>query len=229
MPVTAMARRYIMSQFVKERNRLGREVPFINWRYILFKWNDSAAQMKRAKKLAKKIGVDRFTWEITNHPPEAVSEKYQVGTPYWKKIFHEIWDTSQIGNAIKNNRFIAKIRVKSDNIRMKAGGEPVTVKVQVKNRGGALWRKVTWSGRRLVRLGAQLYDHQKNLVELNYARAFLNRDLAGQEKDELTITLPSLAEPGDYFLKFDMVSEGNDWFESGGSPVVWVPFWIHRA
>ena len=26
------------------------------------------------------------------------------------------------------------------------------------------------------------------------------------------------------FLKFDMVSEGIDWFESGGSPVAWKAF-----
>jgi MoaA/NifB/PqqE/SkfB family radical SAM enzyme len=219
----------IMSRFVEERNKLGREVPFINWRYILFKWNDSTSHMNRARKLAVKIGVDQLTWEITDHPKEAMSEKYQVGTPYWKKIYYEIWDTSQIGNAIKNKRFIAKIKVLSNGIRMKVGGEPVNVEVRVKNTGGALWRKVTWSGRRLVRLGAQLYDKNKNLKDLNYARAFLNRDLSYKEKDVLTIELPSISEPCDYFLKFDMVSEGNDWFESGGSLVVWVPFRISPA
>lgn len=219
----------IMSKFVAERNKLGREVPFINWRYILFNWNDSKSHMKRAKKLAAKIGVDRFSWEITDHPGEAVSGKYQVGTEYWKKIYHEIWDTSQIGNAIKNKRFIAKIKVLSDAVHMNAGEESVDVRVKVKNIGGAPWLKVTWSGRRLVRLGAQLYDKNRNLVDLNYARTFLNRDLADKENDVLTITLPPISQPGDYFLKFDMVSEGNDWFESGGSPVVWVPFQVHQA
>ncbi len=222
----------LMSKFVAERNKLGREVPFINWRYILFNWNDSKARMKKAKKLAEKIGVDRFSWEITDHPEEGKSEKYQPGTPYWKKIYHEIWDTSQIGNAVKNNRFIAKIKVRSGTakeIYMKAGGEPVQAAVKVKNTGGALWRKVTWSGRRLVRLGAQLYDKNRNLVDLNYARAFLNKDLAAKEKDLLVITLPSLPRAGEYFLKFDMVSEGNAWFESGGSPVVWKPFRVDKA
>ena len=216
-----------MSTFVAERNKLGREVPFINWRYILFKWNDSKTLMKRAIKLAEKIGIDRFTWEITDHPQEALSEKYQIGTSYWEKIYHEIWDTSLIGNALKKQRFIANIKVLSGDIHMKAGGEPVNVTVKIKNKGGALWRKVTWSGRRLVRLGAQLFDRDKNLVEMNYARAFLNKDLAGKEKDVLTIALPSLSEPGEYFLKFDMVSEGNAWFETGGSPVVWEPFKVY--
>jgi MoaA/NifB/PqqE/SkfB family radical SAM enzyme len=216
----------IMSLFVTERNKLGREVPFINWRYILFNWNDSKSQMKRARKLAQTIGVDRFTWEITDHPEEAKSEKYQIGAKHWEKIYYEIWDSSQIGNGIKNNRFTAKIKVLQNDCRMRAGDSPLDVRVRVKNTGGALWRKATWSGRRWVRLGAQLHDSNKNLLDLNYARAFLNKDLAAKEKDVLTITLPAYSKLGDFLLKFDMVSEGNDWFENGGSPVVWVPFQV---
>lgn len=219
----------IISTFIRERNKSGREVPFINWRYILFKWNDSNSKMKRAKKLASKIGVDRFTWEITDHPEEARSVKYQIGTKYWEKIYNEIWDTNQIGNAIKDKRFIAKIKVMSKEIHMKAAGEPLYINVKVKNRGGALWLKTSWSGRRFIRLGAQLYDKKKNLVDLNYARAFLKKNLSEKEKDILMITLPPLSEPGIYFLKFDMVSEGNDWFESGGSPVTWQTFKVRNG
>ena len=99
-----------MAALVGEKKRLGREVPFINWRYILFKWNDSFLQMARARRLAKKIGVDRLTWEITDHPAAAVSKKYRVGSPAWKRIFFQIWDTSQIGSALKGKQFIARIR-----------------------------------------------------------------------------------------------------------------------
>lgn len=219
----------IMSTFVRERELSGRELPFINWRYILFKWNSSKAHMNKTRKLAKKIGgsgVDRLTWEITDHPPEARSEKYQPGTVAWKKIYHEIWDSSQIGNAIRSKRFIAQIKVKENTITMKSGAEDRQVRVRVKNIGGALWPKATLSGRRLVRLGAQLHDHEKKLLDLNYARAFLNSDIANKQKDIITICLPSPPAPGEYLLKFDMVSEGNDWFENGGSPVVWAPFHI---
>jgi hypothetical protein len=216
----------IMSKFVKERNQLGREVPFINWRYILFKWNDSRAKMNRARRLASKIGVDRLTWEITDHPQEAISEKYQIGTRHWKKIYHEIWDTSQIGNAIKNKRYIAEIKVLSAEIVAKVN-ESRSIRFLVKNVGGALWFKNTFSGRRIVRLGAQLFDQDKNLVELNYARAFLNREMAKGEKDIIRLELPSLSSSGEYWLKFDMVSEGIDWFESGGSPVVWKEFKVY--
>ncbi len=35
-----------------EKRALGRDVPFVNWRYILFKWNDNDAEMQRARTLA---------------------------------------------------------------------------------------------------------------------------------------------------------------------------------
>ena len=64
-----------MTALGREKKRLGREVPFINWRYILFKWNDSVWQMRKARRLAKKAGVDRLTWEITDHPAGGGFEK----------------------------------------------------------------------------------------------------------------------------------------------------------
>lgn len=212
----------IMSRFVVARNKLGREVPFINWRYILFKWNDTSNKMDKTRKLARRIGVDRLTWEITDHPPAAASSRYQIGTRDWRRIHHEIWDSSQIGNAIKGKRFRAKIRIPVKELRVEVG-QPLGVKAIVKNSGGARWWQTTHSGRRIVRLGAQLHDRDKNLLELNYARAFLKRTLAGGEKDTIRIELPPLTAPGDYWLKFDMVCEGIDWFESGGSPVAWTP------
>lgn len=217
----------IMSTLVQQRNLSNRELPFINWRYILFNWNSSKAHMNKTRKLAAKIGssgVDRLSWEITDHPLEAKSELYQPGTSAWKKIYYEIWDSSQIGSAIKGKRYIAKIKVLERAITMTSGSEDRQVTVQVKNMGGALWPKVTQSGRRLIRLGAQLYNCDKALIDLNYARAFLNHDIANKQKDTITIDLPSTPKPGNYFLKFDMVSEGIDWFENGGSPVIWVPF-----
>ena len=212
----------IMEQFVNERDGQGWEVPYINWRYILFKWNDSARKMAKTRKLARQIGIDRLTWEITDHPAAAMSKKYQPGTKHWQRIFHEIWDSSQIGNAIKNNRYLAKISITEKKIEVPAGRK-LTLKVQVKNRGGALWRKTSISGRRIVRLGAQLFDQQKNLLELNHARAFLNKPLAGSDADTIAIELPPYPTIGLFWLKFDMVLEGIDWFEANGSAVTWIP------
>ncbi len=35
-----------------EKRRSGRDVPFLNWRYILFTWNDSDEEMDLARRLA---------------------------------------------------------------------------------------------------------------------------------------------------------------------------------
>ena len=55
---------------------LGRDVPFINWRYILFTHNDSDAEMQRARQLAAEIGVDRLCWELTDHPEDLFSQAF---------------------------------------------------------------------------------------------------------------------------------------------------------
>lgn len=210
-----------MAALVRAKQRLGREVPFINWRYILFRWNDSWLQMERARRLAERIGVDRLTWEITDHPAAAASAKYQVGSPAWRRIRHEIWDSSQIGTALRRRRFRARIRPGTRRAAARRG-EKGELAAEVKNTGGVPWIIQAWSGRRWVRLGAQLHDEDRRLLDLNYARAPLPRPLAAGENARLTIELPAVARPGNYWLKLDMVSEGVDWFANGGSPVSWV-------
>ena len=79
----------------------GRDVPFVNWRYILFNWNDSRRRDGRgARQMAAEIGVDRLCWEITDHPEDGFSRRFAPGTPDYERIRHEIWDNSGLGNAI---------------------------------------------------------------------------------------------------------------------------------
>ncbi len=217
-----------MAALVREKKNLGREVPFINWRCILFQWNDSFLQMARVRRLAKKIGVDRLTWEITDHPPTAASKKFQIGTTAWRRIYHEIWDSSQIGSALRGKRYIAAIRAGQKGV---AGvrGQKSRLEAWVKNRGGASWITEAFSGRRWVRLGAQLHDQYRRLLELNYARAFLPRPLRAGESAAVILELPALEKAGRYWLKLDMVSEGCDWFGNGGSPVLWLPFTVTES
>jgi wyosine [tRNA(Phe)-imidazoG37] synthetase (radical SAM superfamily) len=214
-----------MAALVREKERLGREVPYINWRCILFRWNDSFRQMARVRRLARKIGVDRLTWEITDHPQAAASKKYQIGTPAWKRIYHEIWDSSQIGSALRGKRHIAGIRTRQKRL-VAIRGQKSLLQARVKNRGGVPWLTQAFSGRRWVRLGAQLHDGDGRLLDLNYARAFLPRPLRRGESDTVTLELPALERAGSYRLKLDMVSEGADWFENGGSPVLWLPLTV---
>jgi hypothetical protein len=73
-------------------------------------------------------------------------------------------------------------------------------------------------GRRLVRLGAQLCDGAGSLIERDFERAWLPATLGPGESAEIPITVTAPPQPGRYALKFDLVSEGIDWFEKCGSP-----------
>ena len=63
----------------EEKRRSRRDVPHLNWRYILFKWNDSDDEMNLARRLATEIGVDRLSWELTDHPENAFSRRFVPG------------------------------------------------------------------------------------------------------------------------------------------------------
>jgi len=79
-----------------------------------------------------------------------------------------------------------------------------------------LRRKAIWD-RRLVRLGAQLCAADGTLVDRDFARAWLPATLAPGARADVPIEIPTPGQPGRYSLKFDLVSEGIDWFERCGS------------
>ena len=205
-----------------EKAKAGRDVPQINWRYILFKWNDSDEEMEQARRLAREFGADRLTWEITDHPEDSFSRRFAPGTPDFERIKYEVWDHSGLGNAIPGATPRAEIEVYGQQLSG-AAGETLTVHTRVANRSGRPFRKVASYGRRLVRLGAQLCREDGTMINRDYARAWLPGDIPGGAAADVPIEVPLPAEPGRYTLKFDLVSEGIDWFEKAGSPVTTRP------
>lgn len=212
----------LMAYAVDARNRHGDEVPYINWRYIIFNWNDGDDQMDAARAMARQIGVDRLTWEITDHPADAKSERYQPGTPDWHRVKYEIWDTSHLSNAIPGRQYRAQIspRISFPFLLMRRHRQRM-LPVDVTNSADMPWWDRTATGRRLVRLGAQLFNRNRELINRDYARAFLPHVLEGNQSATIELELPPVDDVGLYWLKFDMVSEGIDWFENAGSPVIW--------
>jgi hypothetical protein len=205
---------------VDEKRKAGRDVPVINWRYILFTWNDGDEEMQRAREMAAGIGVDRLTWEITDHPEDSFSRRFVPGSPDHERIKYEIWDTNNLGNAIPGAMPRARIDVPGllPGLPLVARrGRTVTVKARVHNLSTRPFPREASYGRRLVRLGAQLCDGTGALVDRDYARAWLPHTIGGGEQAEVPIEIPMPAQPGRYQLKFDLVSEGIDWFEACGS------------
>jgi Radical SAM superfamily len=203
-----------------EKRRASRDVPFLNWRYILFKWNDSDEEMSVARRMAADIGVDRLTWELTDHPEDSFSRRFLPGSPALDAIRHEVWDNSGLGNAIPGATPRARIEVRtlfrSAPLRTRPG-RPLRVRTRVQNLSSRAFPAQATYGRRLVRLGAQLCTEQGALIDRDFARAWLPRALGPGEQADVRIDIPAPAQPGRYALKFDLVSEGIDWFERCGS------------
>jgi hypothetical protein len=203
-----------------EKARSGRDVPQLNWRYILFAWNDNDAEMTRARGLAQEIGVDRLCWEITDHPEDSFSRRFVAGSTDLQAIRYEVWDDNNLGNAIPGATPRAKIEMRHwlPHLPLRAGlAERMKIPTRITNLSTRAFRAQASYGRRLVRLGAQLLDDTGTLINRDHARAWLPGDLAAGESTDVTIDVDTPDRPGRYRLKFDLVSEGIDWFEACGS------------
>ncbi len=212
-----------------EKRRSGLDVPFLNWRYILFRWNDSEAEMDLARRIASEVGVDRLCWEITDHPEEAFSRRFTPGSPDLDAIRTETWDHNNLGNAIPGATPRARIEVRTlvPGLPLLAkAGHPLHVRTRVHNLSTRPFPADATYGRRLVRLGAQLCDADGRLLNRDFARAGLPNDLAGGTSARVAVQVPAITEPGRYALKFDLVSEGVDWFERCGSETTVRPLWV---
>jgi hypothetical protein len=209
-----------------EKAKGGRDVPHLNWRYILFTWNDSDEEMNRARALATEIGVDRLCWEITDHPEDSFSRRFAPGTADFERIRHEVWDMSGLGNAIPGATPRAKIEVRQWMPWLPLRGrsqEPLAISTRVENLSSRPFRAQASYGRRLVRLGAQLLDEHGTLMNRDHARAWLPGDIPPGGSADVKIEVPTPIQAGRYALKFDLVSEGIDWFEACGSETTTKP------
>ena len=212
-----------------EKRQAGRDLPFLNWRYILFTWNDSDLEMNRARQLAAEIGVDRLCWEITDHPENAFSRRFVPGTADLDAIRPETWDHNNLGNAIPGATPRARIDVRTvvpGLPLLSRAGKTIDVRTRVHNLSTRPFPASATYGRRLVRLGAQLCAEDGTLINRDYARADLPETLAPGTSLPVSLRFPPLSEPGTYTVKFDLVSEGVDWFERCGSPTTVKKLWV---
>lgn len=74
-----------MRRLRAERDVAGLDRPTIVWRYILFAWNDSVAELARAEALAEEVGVDRFCFQLSDLS-ELASQVYRPGTEAFDRI-----------------------------------------------------------------------------------------------------------------------------------------------
>jgi hypothetical protein len=218
-----------LAAMADEKSQTDRDVPFINWRYILFKWNDSDEEMNLARQRAVELGVDRLVWEITDHPENAFSKRFVPGSANLARIKHEVWDTSNLGNAIPGATPRVRIEIPSAtglNPLAARAGTQLQIETRVSNLSSRPFPAQASYGRRLVRLGAQLCGPDGTVTERDHARAWLSQTLQPSTTTEISIEMPIPKRPGHYAVKFDLVYEGIDWFEKCGSETTTKPLMV---
>jgi hypothetical protein len=215
-----------------EKRRAGRDMPFLNWRYILFRWNDSDEEMNLARRLAAEAGADRLCWEVTDHPEDSFSRRFAPGSPDFERIRFEVWDQSGLGNAIPGGTPRARIDVRGPLGPLPLvgrAGRRLSIRTRVHNLSTRPFAASTPTGRRMVRLGAQLCDAGGALLDRELARASLPHSLPPGAHADVGIDVPLPERPGRYSLKFDLACEGIDWFERCGSPTTVRTLWVVGA
>ena len=214
-----------------ERARSGRSGPFVNWRYILFKWNDSDEEMGRARadggrdwRRSPVLGDHRSPGGLVLAPLRAGHAGLRADPP--RNLGQQRPRQRDPGRhaARRNLRPHRASRPAVHDATVGAGitdrphQEPVEPSVPRHSDQG--------DGRRVIRLGAQLTDANGVVINRDHARAWLPVDVGPGRSAEVRIEVTAPEKPGRYGLKFDLVSEGIDWFESCGSPTITRGLWV---
>jgi hypothetical protein len=69
-----------MKKMAAYRDARGAREPLLEWKYLLFNWNDQPKTIERAIELAKEAGVDIISFWPTHNPFYGMSWRYYLGT-----------------------------------------------------------------------------------------------------------------------------------------------------
>lgn len=79
-----------MKALVLYRDSKGVKKPVIEWRYIIFNWNDKRHMILEAIDLAKKAGVNSISFWPTKNPIYGISWRYQLGS-FFANLGERTW------------------------------------------------------------------------------------------------------------------------------------------
>ena len=68
-----------MKQMAAYRDARAKKMPILEWKYLLFNWNDSPESIQKAIAMAKDIGVDMISFWPTQNPFYGISWRYRLG------------------------------------------------------------------------------------------------------------------------------------------------------
>lgn len=91
--------------------------------------------------------------------------------------------------------------------------EPFVLEITLKNSGDTTWLHSTEDQKGEVKLGANLYDQNRNLIQSDFFRWSLPYNLEPENTCDLKCNIPAFNQSGEYILEFDMVVESIIWFK----------------
>jgi hypothetical protein len=74
----------ILKDLVAIRAKLNLKKPLLFWKYLLFEWNDSDEEIRRARRLSKEIGLDGLQFCLVGYP--SPSKRFTANSPEWKNL-----------------------------------------------------------------------------------------------------------------------------------------------
>jgi organic radical activating enzyme len=84
-----------MKRLVEYRDKRSARAPLIEWKYVLFNWNDRKEMIERAVSLARGANVDVISFWPTRAPIYGISWRYYL-SPFFRKIGQPCWKGREI-------------------------------------------------------------------------------------------------------------------------------------
>ena len=159
-------------------------------------------------------------------PRTCYSRRFVPGSPDYAAIRREIWDDNNLGNAIPGATPRARDRRRASLV---PGDAPLIARgrpSRCRSARACTTSRRARSRRRRPTAAAWCASARSSaradgtLINRDFARAWLPATLAARARrvDVADRRSRRPRQPGRYALKFDLVSEGIDWFEHCGSP-----------
>jgi len=185
--------------------------------------------------LPSEIDLTYFEWQrFFNGMPAIVEEYMQKVRTYTEDchLFFTLHKSLKKRQRDSRNPGLLRAAIEITDIpsTIKQGGDMV-IKVLVKNTGDTLWLSEMQKFGGHVTLGVKLLIQNGKILNSDFGRALLPKDVMPGESVEVVMQLGAPSEKGEYVLKFDMVCERITWFEGAGSMPLSVRFevtWLQR-
>lgn len=106
---------------------------------------------------------------------------------------------------------------KTIKIILVEAGQPIKLKLRVKNSGSAKWLHSNVQELGVVKIGGHLLDKKLKMIDNDFFRMELGRDISPSETFDSDVAFNAPSKKGKYIICIDMVSEHICWFENCGS------------